>query len=130
MRRLARAPFFALFVGIAVVVLSHGFWQRQLGGDPAVVGAPIHLNNKAFIVVGVTAADFRDTPNEEEHREDVDAWIPMGLAFEMTGVASATDRSGTSVWALCSARGLRCICRRWCACMPASACFSRRWACR
>ena len=86
--------------GDAVVVLSHAFWQRQLGRDPAVVGATIHLNDKPFIVVGVTAADFRDSPNEEEHHEQVDAWIPLGLSYEMTGTASAADRGGTAVWAL------------------------------
>jgi len=46
----------------------------------------------------VTAADFRDSPNEEEHHEEVDAWIPLGLAYEMTG--GAADRGGTGNWAL------------------------------
>src|SRR5262249_26789055 len=86
--------------GEAVVVLSHGFWQRQLGGDPAIVGATIHLNDKPFNVIGVTTADFRDAPNEEEHNEEVDAWIPLGLAYEMTGIAGATDRGGTGNWSL------------------------------
>jgi putative ABC transport system permease protein len=86
--------------GDAVILLSHAFWQRQLGGDPAIVGTTIHLNEKPFIVVGVTAADFRDAPNEEEHHEEVDAWIPLGLAYEMTGKANAADRGGTSTWAL------------------------------
>jgi putative ABC transport system permease protein len=86
--------------GDDVVVLSHGFWQRQLGGDPSVVGATVHLNDKPFIVVGVTAADFRDAPNEEEHHEEVDAWIPLGLAYEMTGAAGTADRGGTGNWAI------------------------------
>jgi putative ABC transport system permease protein len=86
--------------GDAVVVISHAFWQRQLGGDPSVVGSTIHLSDKPFLVVGVTAADFRDAPNEEEHREQVDAWIPLGRAYEMTGVANPADRAGTSVWAI------------------------------
>jgi putative ABC transport system permease protein len=86
--------------GDAVVVLSHSFWTRQLGGDSAVVGTTIHFNDKPFTVVGVTAAEFRDAPNEEEHHEQVDAWIPMGFAYEMTGMASAADRGGTGVFAL------------------------------
>jgi len=86
--------------GDPVAVISHAFWQRQLGGDPSVVGSTIHLNDKPFLVVGVTAADFRDAPNEEEHREQVDAWIPLGRAYEMTGVASSADRGGTSIWAI------------------------------
>jgi putative ABC transport system permease protein len=84
----------------AVVVLSDTFWQRALGSDPGVVGTTIDLNDKAFLVVGVTAAGFRDAPNEEEHREEVDAWIPLGLGYEMTGVAGAHDRTGSSIWVL------------------------------
>jgi putative ABC transport system permease protein len=86
--------------GDAVVVLSHGFWQRQLGGDPSIIGTSIRLIDKAFVVVGVTTADFRDAPNEEEHHEQVDVWMPLGLSYEMAGVASATDRGSTSIWAL------------------------------
>ncbi len=86
--------------GDAVVVLSHSFWQRQFGGDPAVVGSNIHLNDKPFLVLGVTAADFRDSPNEQEHNEEVDAWIPLGQSYEMTGLSSASDRGGTSVLAV------------------------------
>ena len=86
--------------GDDVVVVSHSFWQRQLGGDPSVVGATVHLNDKPFVVVGVTAADFRDAPNEEEHHEEVDAWIPLGLAYELTGAAGAADRGSTGNWAL------------------------------
>ena len=86
--------------GDAVVVISHAFWQRQLGGNPSVVGSTIHLSDEPFLVVGVTAADFRDAPNEEEHREEVDAWIPLGRAYEMTGVANPADRGGSSIWAI------------------------------
>ena len=54
--------------GDAVMVLSHSLWQRQLGGDPTVVGTTLRLNEKPFLVVGVAAQEFRDSPNEEEHR--------------------------------------------------------------
>src|SRR5262249_29116754 len=49
---------------------------------------------------GVTAATFRDSPNEEEHHEEVDGWIPMGVAYEMTSMASAADRGGTGIFSL------------------------------
>ena len=32
----------------AVVILSHGFWQRVFGGDPAVVGRSITINGVAL----------------------------------------------------------------------------------
>lgn len=41
-----------------VIVLSHRCWQQQFGGDPAVVGRTIRLNNRPFTVVGVAAATF------------------------------------------------------------------------
>jgi predicted permease len=42
-----------------VTVLSHNFWQRQLGGDPAVVGGSVTLNGHAFSVVGVAPKGFK-----------------------------------------------------------------------
>ena len=51
----------------AVVILSHGFWQRVFGGDPAVVGRSITVNGVAlgngadknqYTVAGVLGPDF------------------------------------------------------------------------
>ena len=51
----------------AVVILSHGFWQRVFGGDPAVVGRSLTINGVAlgngadrnqYTVAGVLGADF------------------------------------------------------------------------
>jgi len=43
---------------IPVAVISHGFWQRVYGGDPAVVGKTLTLEDKPFTIVGVSAAGF------------------------------------------------------------------------
>jgi putative ABC transport system permease protein len=40
------------------VVVSHGFWQRGLGGDPSVVGRMIPLDGRSYPVVGVTPPIF------------------------------------------------------------------------
>jgi putative ABC transport system permease protein len=40
------------------VVVSHGFWQRQLGGDPAVVGRRLALEGHSLTIIGVTPASF------------------------------------------------------------------------
>ncbi len=42
-----------------VAVLSYAFFQRRLGGDPAIVGKTITLNGSAFTVVGVAPAGFK-----------------------------------------------------------------------
>jgi predicted permease len=42
-----------------VAVLSHGYWTRALGQDPAVVGRSITVNGAALTVVGVTAPEFK-----------------------------------------------------------------------
>jgi predicted permease len=41
-----------------VVVISHGLWQRVLGGDPGVVGRRIVVNGTAFTIIGVTPPAF------------------------------------------------------------------------
>ncbi len=38
---------------VHVAVLSYGYWQRSLAGDPAVVGRQLVLNGDRFTVVGI-----------------------------------------------------------------------------
>ena len=35
----------------AVVVLSHRYWERRFGADPAAIGKQINLNNAAFTIM-------------------------------------------------------------------------------
>ena len=41
-----------------VVVLSHSMWQREFGGDPAIVGKLITLRGLPYAIVGVTPEFF------------------------------------------------------------------------
>ena len=41
-----------------IAILSYGFWQREYGGDRAVLGRPITLDGNAFTIVGVTPPEF------------------------------------------------------------------------
>lgn len=82
-----------------VIVLSHGFWQREFAGAN-VIGRVIHLNQHALTVVGVTSPTFRDAPGEIDTGEAVDAWIPVGLAYRLTGYSSTTDRNSAILWGI------------------------------
>lgn len=42
----------------AVTVVSHGFWQQELGGDPGVIGRRIEIGGDAVEVVGVMPRGF------------------------------------------------------------------------
>jgi putative ABC transport system permease protein len=43
-----------------VAILSHGFWQRALGGDPEVLDRTITLDDVAHLVVVVLPEDWQD----------------------------------------------------------------------
>jgi predicted permease len=42
----------------AVAVISHAYWRRRFGENPAVLGTVIHNDNKPITIVGVTAPGF------------------------------------------------------------------------
>jgi predicted permease len=41
-----------------IAVVSHGFWQQELGGDPAVVGRRVEIDGASVEVVGVMPRGF------------------------------------------------------------------------
>ena len=41
-----------------VVVLSHRYWQRELGSDPSIIGRSLALNETNFTVIGIASPDF------------------------------------------------------------------------
>ncbi len=45
-----------------VAVVSYGFWQKRLGGDPSAVGGPLVLNGRQYTVLGVLPQTFRALP--------------------------------------------------------------------
>lgn len=53
-----------------VVVISHGFWQRRFGGDPAVLGSTFNIAGSTVTLVGIMPPGFY-------FRFPVDAWIPV-----------------------------------------------------
>lgn len=41
-----------------VAMLTYPFWQREFGGDPAVLGQTVKLDNQAVIIIGVLPRSF------------------------------------------------------------------------
>jgi predicted permease len=42
-----------------LMVLSYKFWQKRFGGDSAIIGQTVEVNNHAFTVIGVAPESFR-----------------------------------------------------------------------
>jgi len=55
----------------AVVILSHGMWQRRFGGSPGVLGRQIMLDGGVYAVVGVMPRGFQFPDAESQF------WIPF-----------------------------------------------------
>ena len=62
--------------GHPVVVISDGFWKRNLGSDPSVLSHKLKLGNTVFDIVGVAPAEFFGT----KVGEAPDAWAPLSMA--------------------------------------------------
>ncbi len=54
------------------VILSHGFWQRALGGDPDVIGRTLRMSGEAWEVIGVMPAAFLPP-----FAPDAQLWVPL-----------------------------------------------------
>jgi predicted permease len=55
----------------AVAILSHGFWQQRLGGDPGALGTTIHLDGEPTTIIGVMPAGFPFIDSQP------DVWVPF-----------------------------------------------------
>ena len=56
-----------------VAVISDTFWQREFGGDPAVIGRTIRTAESALTVIGVLPPGFTFSRPEE-------IYVPLGIA--------------------------------------------------
>jgi len=67
--------------GPAVVILSHGLWQRRYGADPTIVGRFIELDGVRHLVVGVLPPFSLLLPAEAFLVKDADVWKPLQIDF-------------------------------------------------
>jgi predicted permease len=54
-----------------IVILGHRLWHSRFGGDAAIVGRPVTLDNKRYTVVGILPAGF-------QFLRWADLWMPLG----------------------------------------------------
>jgi putative ABC transport system permease protein len=66
------------------LVVSHGLWQRQFGGDAAIVGRSITLDGRPFTVVGVMPRGFT-------YPFGTDAWSALVPLFAGNGRPELPD---------------------------------------
>jgi putative ABC transport system permease protein len=68
---------------LRVAIISYGLWQRQFGGDPAVIGRTVRLRNPVTDsearIVGVMPASLASA---ESSIGKADIWMPMALAAD------------------------------------------------
>src|SRR5262249_716210 len=50
--------------GNLLVVLSHAFWETQLGATSTAIGKTLNLDRKTYTIIGVMPADFEFYPKE------------------------------------------------------------------
>jgi predicted permease len=70
---------------LRLAVLSHEFWQRRFGSDPAVVGKPLMTGGASYRIIGVTQpgltlpmpGPFASTQNLSGL--SVDVWLPVQI---------------------------------------------------
>src|SRR5829696_9036141 len=79
----------------AVAVLSHRFWEKRFGSDPAVVGKQINLNNIAFTVVGVSGKGFDGTMGVGTTQ---DVTIPLALEPQLYPDPKRSYTAGNVWW--------------------------------
>src|SRR4029453_11872792 len=74
--------------GHPVAVVSHAFWKRRLGGNPAALGQWVRIEQKDYQIVGVAQAGFTGA----QPGVLTDVWLP-NMMF-----AEASLRSSTWNW--------------------------------
>jgi predicted permease len=56
-----------------VAVIGDGFWRRQLGGDPSVIGKTVRFDEDEYTIIGVMPRSFTFPSAEAE------IWLPISL---------------------------------------------------
>jgi predicted permease len=62
-----------------VAVVSHSWWERKLGGNPAAVGKTVTIDKVAYTIIGVAPREFFGTMvGQAPHM-----WVPLAMEAQM-----------------------------------------------
>ncbi|MGH9332101.1 MAG: ABC transporter permease, partial [Vicinamibacterales bacterium] len=74
-------------------LISHRYWTRRFGGDPAIVGRGVSINNRRYTIAGVAdsgaTGSFVGAP--------VDVWLALEPSLGLLGPDTANEREGRRV---------------------------------
>jgi hypothetical protein len=77
----------------AVLLVSHEYWKREFGGDPAVIGAQFSMNDRAHTVIGVL-------PPMPALPEPLDVYMPVRACPFRAGPGWAHQRAARGLLVL------------------------------
>ena len=60
-------------IAAPVIVLSHAFWQRHFGGDPAILQRQVRIQGSTRTIIGVMPPEFR------YQDPGIDYWAPLAV---------------------------------------------------
>jgi len=63
--------------GPAVVVISDGFWRRELGAEKSVLGRTVRVGKQTYTIIGIAPPDFRGLSPEPR-----DVWLPITVTAD------------------------------------------------
>ena len=78
-----------------VAVISHRYWQKRFGGNEAIVGKQINLNNVGFTIIGVTPPGFEGTSDVGSTQ---DVTIPIAWEPALNIEKERSRMYGAGVW--------------------------------
>lgn len=61
-----------------VAIISGELWRRRFGADPDMLGEPVTLDGRTYILVGIMPAGFQE-PNPWRSGRRTDVWTPLSL---------------------------------------------------
>ncbi len=76
-------------------VISYRYWQKRFGGNEAVIGKQINLNNVAFTIIGVTPPGFEGTMQVGSTQ---DVTIPIAWEPALNIEKERSRMYGAGVW--------------------------------